>query len=56
MSMISFPDTAAYLQTYTGVYVRLDLPSLEAFRGIERLAVNKARIYAPVQIDDERLS
>jgi hypothetical protein len=46
-------DTAAFLQTYHGVYVRLDLPSLEAFRGIDRLAVNKARIYAPVQIDGE---
>ena len=48
-----FPDTAAYLQTYYGLFVRLDLPSLEAFRGTERLAVNKARIYAPVLIDTE---
>ncbi|MDZ7633673.1 MAG: DUF4270 family protein [Bacteroidales bacterium] len=46
-------DTAAFLQTYYGVFVRLDLPSLEAFRGTERMAVNKARIYAPVQIDTE---
>jgi len=46
-------DTAAFLQTYHGVYVRLDLPSLQAFRGTERMAVNKARIYAPVHIDPE---
>ncbi len=46
-------DTAAYLQTYYGIYVRLDLPSLEAFRSTERLAVNKARIIAPVHIDGE---
>lgn len=46
-------DTAAYLQTFYGIYVRIDLPSLEAFRSIERLAVNKARIIAPVHIDGE---
>jgi hypothetical protein len=46
-------DTAAFLQTYHGVYVKLDLPSLEAFRGTERLAVNKARIIAPVHIDGD---
>ncbi len=46
-------DTAAYLQTYYGVYVRLDMPSLEAFRGTGRMAVNKARIIAPVHIDGE---
>jgi len=46
-------DTAAFLQTYHGVYVKLDLPSLEAFRGIDRIAVNKARIIAPVHIDGE---
>jgi len=46
-------DTATFLQTYHGVYVRLDLPSLQAFRGTERMAVNKARIYAPVHIDPE---
>jgi Domain of unknown function (DUF4270) len=45
-------DTSAFLQTYHGVYVKLDLPSLEAFRAIDRIAVNKARIIAPVHIDD----
>jgi len=45
-------DTAVYLQTYQGVYVKLDLPSLETFRSIPNLAVNKARIIAPVYIDD----
>ncbi len=47
------PDTAVYLQTYYGVYTLLDLPSLASFRGTERIAVNKARIYAPVYIDGE---
>lgn len=46
-------DTAAYLQTFYGIYVRLDMPSLEAFRGTERMAVNKARIIAPVHIDGD---
>ncbi len=46
-------DTSAFLQTYHGVYVKLDLPSLEAFRSIDRIAVNKARIVAPVLIDSE---
>lgn len=46
-------DTAAFLQTYHGVFVRLDLPSLQAFRGTPNMAVNKARIYAPVHIDPE---
>ncbi len=46
-------DTAVYLQTYYGVYTRLDLPSLASFRDTERIAVNKARIYAPVYIDGE---
>ena len=46
-------DTAAYLQAYHGVYTRLDLTSLESLRGMERLAVNKARIYAPVYLDDQ---
>lgn len=44
-------DTAVFLQTYHGVYVKLDLPSLEAFKDIERMAVNKARIIAPVHLD-----
>jgi hypothetical protein len=46
-------DTAVYLQTYQGVYVKLDMPSLAAYRNIEHLAVNKARIIAPVHIDGE---
>jgi hypothetical protein len=46
-------DTAVYLQAYHGVYTLLDLPSLESFRGMERFAVNKARIYAPVHLDGE---
>lgn len=44
-------DTAVYLQAYQGVYVKLDMPSLEAFRDIDNLAVNKARIIAPVHLD-----
>jgi hypothetical protein len=46
-------DTAVYLQTYQGVYVRIDMPSLETFRGVDNLAVNKARIIAPVHIDED---
>ncbi|MEZ4996622.1 MAG: DUF4270 family protein [Bacteroidales bacterium] len=46
-------DTAVYLQTYQGVYVKLDMPSLEPFRNVDNLAVNKARIIAPVHLDGE---
>jgi hypothetical protein len=46
-------DTAAYLQTFYGIYTRLEMPSLQAFRGTERIAVNKARIIAPVHIDGD---
>jgi len=46
-------DTAVYLQTYSGVYARLEMPSLASFRGTQRIAVNKARIYAPVHLDGE---
>ena len=46
-------DTAVYLQTYQGVYVKLDIPSLEPFRNVDNLAVNKARIIAPVHLDGE---
>ncbi len=44
-------DTAVFLQTYMGVYVKLAMPSLEAWKDVENLAVNKARIIAPVHID-----
>lgn len=44
-------DTAVYFQTYDGVFPRFDLPGLEAFRNIPRLAVNKARLYIPVHLD-----
>jgi len=44
-------DTAVYLQSYQGVYVKLDMPSLESFRNVDNLAVNKARIIAPAHID-----
>ncbi len=46
-------DTAVFIQTYQGVYVKLDLPSLVAFRDVQNLAVNKARIIAPVYLDSE---
>lgn len=46
-------DTAVYLQTFYGIYTKLDLPSLEAFKGTARIAVNKARIIAPVHIDGD---
>lgn len=48
-------DTAVYLQTYNGVYVKLEMPSLEPFRDIANLAVNKARIIAPVILDGKTL-
>ncbi len=44
-------DTVVYLQSYYGLYVKLDMPSLEKFRDVENLAVNKARIIAPVLLD-----
>lgn len=46
-------DTAVFLQTYQGVYVKLDLPSLAAFKNVQNIAVNKARIIAPVVIDGD---
>lgn len=46
-------DTVVYLQSYYGVFVKLDMPSLEKFRDVENLAVNKARIIAPVLLDGE---
>ena len=46
-------DTAAFMQSYMGLYVKLDMPSLEAYRNVSTLAVNKARIFAPVHLDDE---
>lgn len=46
-------DTAAYLQTFQGIYVRLDMPSLASYRGTPRMAVNKARIIAPVHLDGD---
>ena len=46
-------DTAVFLQTFQGVYAKLDLPSLESFRGVPNLAVNKARIIAPVHLDGD---
>jgi hypothetical protein len=47
-------DTAVFQQTYNGVFTRLDLPSLADFRGIEHLAVNKARLYVPVHLDGDK--
>lgn len=44
-------DTAVYFQTYDGVFPRFEIPGLEAFRNIPRLAVNKARLYIPVHLD-----
>ena len=48
-------DTAVFVQTYNGVYVKLDMPTLEPFRDVDNLAVNKARIIAPVILDGEIL-
>jgi hypothetical protein len=48
-------DTAVYLQSYNGVYVKLDMPALEAFRDVANLAVNKARIIAPVILDGKTM-
>ena len=44
-------DTAVYLQAYQGTFVKLDMPSLEPFRDVANIAVNKARIIAPVHLD-----
>ncbi len=46
-------DSKVFLQTLQGLFVRLDMPSLEAFRSIDNLAVNKARLVAPVFFDEE---
>ncbi len=46
-------DTAVFLQTYQGVYTRLDLPSLDKYKDLERIAVNKARLLVPVYLDGQ---
>lgn len=46
-------DTAVFLQTYQGVYTRLDLPSLEEYKDVERMAVNKAKLLLPVHLDGD---
>jgi len=48
-------DTAVYLQSYNGVYVKLEMPTLEPFRDIANLSVNKARIIAPVILDGKTM-
>ncbi len=47
------PDTAVFMQSYQGVYVKLDFPSLRDFRNVQNLSVNKARIIAPVLTDGD---
>ncbi len=46
-------DTSVFMQSYQGVYVKLDFPSLAAFREVENLSVNKARIIAPILSDGD---
>ncbi len=46
-------DTAVYLQAFKGVYSRFDIPSLSTFRSNPTIAVNKARLYVPVYLNDE---
>lgn len=46
-------DTAVYLQKMNGTFVRLDLPSLEAFKVNGNIAVNEARLFVPVHLDGE---
>lgn len=46
-------DTLAYAQSKNGVYTRLVIPGLEQFRSEMPLAVNKARLYIPVYLDQE---
>jgi hypothetical protein len=46
-------DTAVFLQTYQGVYTRLDLPSLDEYKDVERMAVNKAKLLLPVHLDGD---
>lgn len=46
-------DTLAYVQPMEGVYSRLAIPGLEFLRSVPyNVAVNKARIYLPVYIND----
>ncbi|MDT8400814.1 MAG: DUF4270 family protein [Bacteroidales bacterium] len=46
-------DTLAYVQPMEGVYSRLSIPGLEALRSMPgRIAVNKARIYLPVYLNE----
>lgn len=46
-------DTLAYAQSKNGVYTSLVIPGLENFRSEMPVAVNKARLYIPVYLDQE---
>jgi len=45
-------DTVVYLQAFKGVYARFDIPWLSTFRSTSNIAVNKARLYVPVYLND----
>jgi hypothetical protein len=47
-----FRDTVSYLQCFNGVYTKLEIPGLTAYRDSLPLAVNKARIIVPVYLDE----
>jgi hypothetical protein len=46
-------DTAVFQQSYNGVYARFDIQSLASFRDLDRIAVNKARLFVPVFLDGQ---
>lgn len=46
-------DTVSYLQCFNGVYTKLEIPGLAAYRDSMPLAINKARIIVPVYLDND---
>ncbi len=45
-------DTLAYIQSMKGVYTKLVIPELEHIRSLPDIAVNKARLYLPVYLNE----
>lgn len=48
-----FRDTLSYLQGFGGVFTRLELPGLAAFKNFTHISVNKARLMMPVLLDGD---
>jgi len=47
-----FLDTLAYVQSFDGVYTKIVMPGLEGLKDQMPIAINKARIYLPVYLEE----